>query len=159
MRLDGKHLVAENADDVARIQAALAACDKDKDAPFVIDGFDLSQIADASGRLQFGCNFSPLSNAGRSALETYWFLHDYGARKFGYLSDVREGNGNGIPTQATFGTWTGQTLGAATLGRVQRGLMGKWRTVNVRAINGLTYYGRHFVNAGDYVKLRLRASK
>lgn len=87
-----------------------------------------------------------VTNALRSALEVWEFIHDIPKKYFLYINQEK----------GTATTWTGQKLGTVSFGTPSRSNFGDVRIpINVYAINGKKYYGTYYKGAGDYARITL----
>ena len=94
-----------------------------------------------------------VSNEERSALEVFEFCTNPPDKYFLYIKPL-----NTLCTGSVgeARTWTGERLGSVVFGRVWRSNMGDRRVpVRISAINGRTYVGTFFTDAGDYARIRL----
>lgn len=95
-----------------------------------------------------------LTNEERSALELYDFCTDPPARYFLYIR-MDDDKGQGFYRQGIATTWMGDMLGRATFGPSWRSNFGDHRrAVRIRAVNGRTYVGTYYYDAGDYARVR-----
>lgn len=93
---------------------------------------------------------SEITNATRSALETWDFIHDVPESYFLYIDEAN--------SKAT--TWMGQVLGSVYFGDPYISNFGDKRVaVTVFAINGRTYYGTYFKSAGDYARVKIKKER
>jgi hypothetical protein len=93
---------------------------------------------------------SEVTNEMRSAIETFEFLTDPPKK---YTVYVNEKTGE-------ITTWTGQKLGTF---RVINGYRSNFRdyriSLQVKAINGYSYYGTYFKSAGDYAHITMNKTQ
>lgn len=90
-----------------------------------------------------GCEYPGTEKV--SALEVYEFCSDIPDRYFLY---IRHETGEAI----TFG---GDLLGSVLFGREWQSNMGDRRVpITIKAINGYTYYGTYYKDAGDYARVK-----
>lgn len=90
-------------------------------------------------------------NEAVSALEVYEFKRDLPASYFLYVNEK----------EATVTTWMGDFLGRIVwAGSAWRSNMGDQRqAIEVRAINGRTYYGIYYCSAGNYARIKIAKEK
>jgi hypothetical protein len=94
-----------------------------------------------------------VSNDERSQVETYEFVHNQPDKYTCYVK--REMAGAGVfSTKVTLTTWTGQTLGYGSLGKMfwcGKGIhKNKRYQIRFTAINGVKYKGIYYAGSGDY---------
>lgn len=86
------------------------------------------------------------TNAERSAIEVYEFVHHPPDRYFVYINEQKR-----IAT-----TWTGDELGKVAFGREWCDNFGGKRVpVTITAINGRTYHGTYYKSSGDYARIKV----
>ena len=90
------------------------------------------------------------TNDERSTVEVYEFCQNPPTRYFLYIGFPKFGE----PAIAT--TWTGDKLGDVSFGTSYRSNFGDKRVpVTIRAINGKTYHGIYYSDAGTYARVKL----
>ena len=97
-------------------------------------------------------NVPTVSNEDRSSVEVYEFCQNPPERYFLYIRYSFPEFGK--PAIAT--TWTGERLGAVTFGQSFRSSFGDKRVpVRIKAINGRTYAGTYYSDAGSYARVKM----
>ena len=86
-----------------------------------------------------------VTNKMRSKIETFEFCQNKPERYFLYINEKEK--------KAT--TWTGEVLGDVIFMNTYKSNMGDIRrSIIVKSINGLNYYGTFYKSSGDYARIK-----
>lgn len=93
-----------------------------------------------------------ISNEERSQIEVYEFVNQKPHKYFAY---VKVDKVHPSLLGCTVTTWTGDVLGVGSMGYPYRSNFGdRRRSLRIKGINGIVYYGIYFEGAGDYCILK-----
>ena len=118
-----------------------------------------------NGRTSYESGSVPLdiriSNDELSSMELYEFVTNPPERYFLYIKRPTPPAGCTLGFQRTIATtWTGEKLGDVISGSQYRSNFGDRRVpITVHAVNGKTYHGTYYCDAGDYARIRMAKQK
>jgi len=92
-----------------------------------------------------------ISNEERSAIEIYEFHQDKPDSYFAYVQRSTDP----LSLSCKITTWMGDLLGTGSLGNAYRSNFGdQRRSIRIKGVNGVIYYGTFYESSGDYCHLR-----
>jgi hypothetical protein len=141
----------ENVDQYNAAITMMEINNKARESWCIADGQNIKQMTSVPCEIVKTFPYAEeVTNELRSKIELWEFINNKPEKYFLYIDEKEK---NAI-------NWTGEYLGKVFFGSEYRSNVGdKRQSIEIKAINGLSYYGTYFKSSGNYARIKAKKIK